>query len=60
MSGPTFHDFKKAVRQLKKDSADPMKLYALLPTKDGVKQYGPGHIEQIFNQWQEDIKKSGD
>lgn len=52
----TFKDMKKAVRQLKKNNAMPDQLYARLITKDGMKIYGPGTIEQIFHQWQKDIK----
>lgn len=52
----TIKDMKKAVRQLKKNKAMPDQLYARLITKDGMKIYGPGTAEEIYAQWQKDIK----
>lgn len=53
----TIKDMKKAVRQLKKNKAMPDQLYARLMTKNGMKIYGPGTLEQIFKEWETDNKK---
>ena len=51
----TYREMKKAFRQLKKNKVSDDNLYVQLITKDGLKIYGPGRMEDLYKQWAEDI-----